>query len=260
MSELYVNPIKHKLKNKEKVSAAWLQCSSNVTAEIMANAGFDVLMIDIEHSPVDYQTILSMCQAMKGTNCLPFCRAPWNDMVALKRISDCGVMGVSVPYVNTREEAQNAVNFLKYPPHGLRGIAGSPRAAGYGMNKGTYMQRANDENLVMVAIETPIGVANLDEILKVEGIDGIFIGPMDLSCSMGHFANPAHEEVQKVIKVIEEKVFATDKYLSTVAGSFEQAKVLYDRGYSMIVMMSDAVDLAKMAANTVSKFNETYNK
>jgi 2-dehydro-3-deoxyglucarate aldolase/4-hydroxy-2-oxoheptanedioate aldolase len=83
---------------------------------------------------------------------------------------------------------------------------------------------------------------------------------MDLSCSMGHFANPGAPEVQAVIKTIEEKVFASDKFLATVAGNFELAKVLYDRGYNMIVMMSDAVDLAKMAANTVSKFNDTYNK
>lgn len=258
MSDLYVNEVKQKLKDKGKVSAAWLQLASNVSAEIMANAGFDVLMIDVEHSPVDYQTILSMCQALKGTKCLPFCRAPWNDMVALKRISDCGVMGVSVPYVNTREEAENAIKFLKYPPYGVRGIAGSPRAAGYGINKDSYLQRANDENLVMVAIETPTAVENLDEILKVEGLDGIFIGPMDLCCSMGHFANPGAEEVQEVIRKIEKKVFASDKFLATVAGGFDQAKILYDRVYNLIVMMSDAVDLAKLAANTVSKFNELY--
>ncbi len=258
MSELYVNEIKRKLKNKEKVSAAWLQCASNVTTEIMANAGFDALFIDVEHSPVDYQTILSMCQAMKGTGAVPFARAPWNDMVALKRMSDCGIVGISVPYVQTFEEAENAVKFLKYPNEGLRGIAGSPRAAGYGMNRGSYLQRANAENIVMCAIETPKAVSNLDEMLKIKEIDGIFIGPMDLSCSMGYFANPGAPEVQAVIKTIEEKVFASDKFLVTVAGSFEQAKVLYDRGYSMIVMMSDAVDLAKLAANTVSKFNDTY--
>ncbi|MGE4284889.1 MAG: HpcH/HpaI aldolase/citrate lyase family protein [Clostridia bacterium] len=258
MSELYFNEVKHKLKNKGKVSAAWLQLASNVTAEIMADAGFDVLMIDVEHSPVDYQTILSMCQAIRGTGALPFARAPWNDMVALKRISDCGVMGISVPYVNTKEEAENAVKFLKYPNEGLRGIAGSPRAAGYGMNKGSYLQRANAENLVMCAIETPIGVANLDEILTIKELDGIFIGPMDLSSSMGYFGNPSAPEVQEVIKGIEQKVFASDKFLATVAGGFDQAKVLYDRGYNLIVMMSDAVALANMAASTVSKFKETY--
>jgi 2-dehydro-3-deoxyglucarate aldolase/4-hydroxy-2-oxoheptanedioate aldolase len=258
MSNLYVNEVKQRLKNKEKLSAAWLQLASNVSAEIMANAGFDVLIIDVEHSPVDYQTILSMCQAIKGTGTVPFARAPWNDLVAVKRISDCGVMGISIPYVNTKEEAENAVRSLKYPIQGLRGVAGSPRAAGYGMNKGSYLQRANDENLVMVAIETPEAASNIDDILSVKDLDGIFIGPMDLSCSMGYFAKPSAPDVQEVIRGVEEKVFASDKFLSTVAGSFEEAKVLYDRGYSLIVMMSDAVDLAKMASNTVSKFKECY--
>lgn len=258
MNELYINKVKQKLKNKGKVSAAWLQLASNITAEIMANAGFDVLIIDVEHSPVDYQTILSICQAIKGTKTLPFARAPWNDMVALKRILDCGIMGVSVPYINTKKEAENAVKFCKYPSEGLRGIAGSPRAAGFGMNKGSYLQRANSENLVMAAIETPIGVSNLDEILTVKDLDGIFIGPMDLSSSLGYFGNPAAPEVQEVIKGIEKKVFASDKFLATVAGGFEQAKVLYERGYSLVVMMSDAVDLAKLAADTVSKFRKVY--
>ncbi len=173
-------------------------------------------------------------------------------------MSDCGIVGISVPYVQTREEAELAVNSLKYPDKGIRGIAGSPRAPGYGMNKGQYLQRANDENIVICAIETPKGVSNIEEIVKIKDLDGIFIGPMDLSCSMGHFANPGAPEVQAAIKQIEDVVFASDKFLVTVAGSFEQAKVLYDRGYSMIVMMSDAVDLAKMAANTVQKFNEAY--
>lgn len=258
MSELYINPVKQKLKNKGKVSAAWLQMASNVSAEIMANAGFDVLIIDVEHSPVDYQTIVSMCQAMRGTHTLPFARAPWNDMVALKKILDCGVMGVSVPYVNTKEEAENAVKFCKYPTEGLRGIAGSPRAAGYGTNRGSYLQRANDENLVMIAIETPVGIANLDEILTTKDLDGIFIGPMDLSTSMGYFGNPSAKEVQAAIKEIEDKVFASDKFLATVASGFEQAKTLYDRGYNLIVMMSDTVDLGKLASSMTSKFNETY--
>lgn len=94
-------------------------------------------------------------------------------------------MGISVPYVNTAEEAREAVKRVKYPPLGVRGIAGSPRACGYGMNRGHYLQRANDENLVMIAIETPEGIKNLPEIMKIEDLDGIFIGPMDLSTSMG---------------------------------------------------------------------------
>ncbi len=256
MSNLYSNDIKRRLKNKEKVSCAWLHMASNISAEIMANAGFDVLLIDAEHSPVDYQTMLSMCQAIKAAGCVPFARAPWNDLIALKKICDCGVMGISVPYVSSREEAELAVKSCKYPPYGIRGIAGSPRAAGFGMNRGQYLQRANDENLVMVALENIQGIDNLPEIMQTEELDGIFIGPMDLSTSMGLMGQIGSKEVQAQIKRIEDIVIPSDKFLATVANNVEDAIKLYDKGYNLIVMMSDAVDLSKMASNTVKIFEE----
>lgn len=254
--EKYYNEIKHRLKRKGKVSAAWLHMASNVSAEILANSGFDVLVIDVEHSPVDYQTILSMCQAMKGTGTLPFARAPWNDLVALKRISDCGVMGISVPYVNTAEEAREAVRRVKYPPVGIRGIAGSPRACGYGMNRGHYLQRANEENLVMIAIETPEGIKNLPEIMKIEDLDGIFIGPMDLSTSMGMMGEFEREEFKAAIEQIEDIVLPSEKFLATVASDADAAQILYDKGYNLIVLMSDAVDLSKAAVRAVNTFKK----
>lgn len=259
MAELYYNEVKHRLKEKGKVSAAWLHMASNVSAEIMANAGFDALVIDVEHSPVDYQTILSMCQAIKGTGCLPFARAPWNDLIAIKRILDCGVMGLSIPYVNTAEEAREAVKRCKYPTKGLRGIAGSPRACGFGMNRGQYLQRANDENLVMIAIETPEGIRNLPEIMKIEDLDGIFIGPMDLSTSMGMMGQYDREEFKAAIKQIEDIVLPSEKFLATVANDAQAAQILYDKGYNFVIMMSDAVDLSKMAAKTVQEFKKRNN-
>ncbi len=258
--QTYHNSIKDKLKNKGKVSAAWLHMASNISAEIMANAGFDVLVIDAEHSPVDYQTVLGMCQAIKAAGAAPFARAPWNDLISLKRLHDCGITGVSVPYVRTKEEAEEAVSRCKYPPYGIRGIAGSVRAAGYGLNHGEYLQHANDENVVMVAIETVDGIDNLPEMMEVEGIDGIFIGPMDLSTSMGKMGQMNDPEVQAQIKRIEELVLPSNKFLATVANDFDQAKVLYDRGYNLIVMMSDTVDLAKYAARRVQQFQDCYGK
>ena len=256
MGELFSNPVKKILKKKGKVSAAWIQMGSNVATEIMANIGFDVLIVDMEHSTTDPRALVTLLQAMKGTNVIPFARAPWNDLVAIKRILDCGIMGLSIPSVSTYEEALSAVRACKYPPLGNRGIAASHRAAGFGTNAGNYLQRANDEIVVMIAIENLEGVDNLDKILTIDGLDGIFIGPTDLSTSMGSFANPNVPEVQQKIAEIEEKVFASDKFLATVARSFDQARKLYDKGYNFLVLTSDANSMRKEASATVKNFKD----
>ncbi len=161
----YKNPVKNKLKNGIKTAGAFLQLTSKISAEILAQAGFDWLIVDMEHAPGDFANLLSQLQAMKGTNTVPFVRAPWNDAVAIKKILDTGVEGVLIPYVNTRAEAEAAVAACKYPPAGVRGVAGSPRAAGYGRNAKDYIEDANQETVVLIAVETPQAVENLDEIL-----------------------------------------------------------------------------------------------
>ena len=128
------NLVKQKLKNGQKTIGGFLQTLSPVAAEIMSQCGFDWLIVDLEHAPGDFANLQLQLQAMNGSNVVPFARAPWNDVVAIKRILDTGVMGVLVPYVNTRDEAEAAVAACKYPPQGVRGVAGSPRAAGYTAN------------------------------------------------------------------------------------------------------------------------------
>jgi 2-dehydro-3-deoxyglucarate aldolase/4-hydroxy-2-oxoheptanedioate aldolase len=257
---VFDNSVKRKLSDGKKVIGAWCQIASPISAEILAEAGFDVIMIDLEHGPGDILTLVSQIQAMKGNPALPFVRAPWNDFVALKRILDAGVFGVLVPYVNTRAEAEAAVRACKYPPLGIRGIAASPRAAGYGQGSMGYLKRANDEVLVMTAVETPEAVANLDEILQTPGLDGIFIGPMDLSTSMGFFADPSGPEVQAAIATIEAKVFAAGKFLATVAGNWAQAQKLYERGYGLLLVLADGTALAGLAAERVAQFRKEYGE
>lgn len=259
-NKFFDNSVMSKLRRHEPVSAAWSQACSNITAEILAEAGFDALIIDMEHSPADMRTLISMIQATKGTGCAPFVRAPWNDMVWIKRILDAGAYGIHVPYVSTKEEAEYAVKCCKYAPEGFRGIAGSQRAVNYSLSKQDYYARANKDIIVMVAIETPQGVENIDEIAAVKGVDGIFIGPADLSTAMGHIANPAFPDVQEAIHKIEEGAKKANKFLGTIAPNAAKAKVLYDRGYSIIYFMSDTTDLAKLAANQVAEFNATYKK
>ena len=254
----FENRVKRMLKDGEKTAGAWLQIASPFTAEIMSQAGFDWLMIDMEHGPGDILNLITQLQAMRGSETAALVRAPWNDFVTIKRILDTGVHGLLVPYVNTREEAEAAVRACRYPPQGIRGVAGSPRAQGYGQNVREYLASANDEILVITAVETPAAVANLDSILAVDGVDGVFIGPMDLATNMGYLGDPAQREVQEAIAEIENKVLETGKILATISGSWEQAQRLYDRGYQMVMLMADGVSLAKLAAEKVAQFREAY--
>lgn len=251
------NPVKIKLKNGQKTIGGFLQTLSPVAAEIMSQSGFDWLIVDLEHSPGGFENLQAQLQAMSGSGVVPFARAPWNDMVAIKRILDTGVMGVLVPYVNTREEAEAAVAACKYPPQGVRGVAGSPRAAGFTRNTLPYLRSANEETIVMIAVETLDAVANLDEILTVEGLDGIFIGPVDLASSMGYLGDPGQPEVQQTIALIESKVFASDKFLGTLAGTWEKARDCFEKGYQWMVVMQDGVALLKAGDEAVRNFRES---
>ncbi len=249
-----------KLRSHEPVSATWAQLASNISAEILAETGFEVLVIDMEHSPVTIERLISMLQGIKGTGCVPFVRAPWNDMVWIKQILDAGVCGVHIPYVSTKEEAEYAVKACKYAKAGFRGIAGSQRAVMYGMDKADYYARANSDITVMVAIETERGVNNIDEIASVDGVDGIFIGPADLSTDMGHLGHPEHPEVQAAMRKIEAGAKKAGKFLGTVAADADAAEKLYDMGYSLVYFFSDSTGLVTAAKKQLERFKENRNK
>lgn len=254
--EFFDNTIMNKLRNHQPVSATWAQLGSSQCTEILADAGFDVIVIDMEHSQVTLPQLTNMMMAMKGTDAVPIVRAPWNDMVWCKQILDCGAYGIHIPYVSTREEAEYAVKSCKYALEGFRGIASTHRAVDYGLKKKEYWSRANQDIIVMVAIETPQGVDNIDEIASVEGVDGIFIGPSDLSTSMGHFVDPSHPEVREAINKVELSAKAHGKFLGTIAANMDAAKALYERGYSIVYFMSDAVTLGNQASAQVKQFRD----
>lgn len=251
------NLVKQKLRRGGKTIGGFLQMMSPVSAEILSRSGLDWLIVDLEHAPGDFANLQAQLQAMNGSGVVPFARAPWNDEVAIKRILDTGVMGVLVPYVNTRTEAEAAVAACKYPPRGVRGVAGSPRAAGYTANTMEYLAAADEETIVMVAIETAEAVANLDEILDVADLDGIFIGPMDLATSLGHLGNPAHPEVQEQIAAIEASVLASDKFLGSVATNEDKARDCLARGYQWLVVIQDGAALVEAGRRQVQALRET---
>jgi len=260
MSQLFENPLKHQIKAGKKTCGAWAQLCSPLAAEALARGGFDWILVDMEHAQGDMQTLIGQFQAIAaaGTGAVPIVRAPWNDLVWIKRILDAGAYGLMIPYVNTKEEAVRAIQACKYPPQGIRGIAGSIRAAGFGRDTASYLKRANDELFTMLQVETPQAIENMEEIASVPGIDALFIGPMDLSTSMGFFGNPGAPEVQAAILKAEAKAKKLGMPLGTISGSWEQAKVLYDRGYQIITLVSDAVLVSKAGAEAAAKFREVF--
>lgn len=258
LEETFHNHVKHMLKDGKKVLGAWLQMASPYAAEIFAKSGLDVVMIDMEHGPNDILSLIEQLRAIGHFSAVPLVRAPWNDMVVIKRILDAGAYGVLVPYVSTPDEAVAAVSYCKYPVEGVRGIALSPRAPGFGMSGMNYLKNANEEILVMTAVETPEAVSNINEIVNVKGLDGIFIGPMDLATSMGHFCNPSHSEVNAAIKKVEDAVLASGKFLATIANGMKDAKEKYNRGYRLIIAFADGGTLGAVAMQNVRDFHKTY--
>jgi 4-hydroxy-2-oxoheptanedioate aldolase len=177
--------IRARVLSRELVVGTWLNLGSSLTAEIAGQAGFDWVLLDVEHGAGDHESLLHQLQAVAGTPAVPLVRIAWNDLPRFKRVLDLGAAGVMVPYVTSPEEAKQAAAAMRYPPQGLRGVAGSVRAAAFGTEVDQYLREANDHLLTIAQIETVSALDSLEGIAAVEGIDVLFVGPMDLSFSLG---------------------------------------------------------------------------
>ena len=196
--ELPHNGFKRALKDGKAQIGLWSSLSSNYSVEVIAGAGFDWILLDSEHSPADVESLLRQLQAAAPYPAHPIVRVPWNDMVWMKRVLDIGAQTLLVPYVSTAAEARNAVAHTRYPPQGVRGVAGTTRATRFGRIK-DYARRAHEEICLLVQVETQAALDNIEAIAAVEGVDGIFIGPADLHASLGHVGEVAHPKVKPLI-------------------------------------------------------------
>jgi 4-hydroxy-2-oxoheptanedioate aldolase len=196
--ELPQNAFKRALKAGKAQIGLWSSLSSNYSVEVIAGAGFDWMLLDSEHSPADVENLLRQLQAAAAYATHPVVRVPWNDMVWMKRVLDIGAQTLLVPYVSTAAEARDAVAYTRYPPQGVRGVAGTTRASRFGRIK-DYARRAHEEMCLLVQVETQAALDNIEAIAAVEGVDGIFIGPADLHASLGHTGEIAHPEVKPLI-------------------------------------------------------------
>ena len=250
--DLPVNHFKSAIKSGKAQIGLWCSFPTYQTVEVVAGSGFDWLLLDMEHSPNDIGSLNAQVIAAQGGTASAITRVQWNDMVMIKRVLDVGVQTILVPYVQTAEEAAQAVAYTRYPPKGLRGVASSTRAAGYGRIK-DYLNKADDEICVLVQAETMKAVDNLEEICKVDGIDGVFIGPNDLSSAMGHRGNIPHPDVQRVIADSIKRILSYGKAPGILVGEADGQRML-DLGALFVAVGADSGLLRMSSEALAAKF------
>ena len=194
--------LKKKLQNNELTLGSWITIGDSSVVEIMATAGFDWLCIDMEHTSIDLATAKMLIITIHANSMKALVRVSKNEEVAIKKVMDMGADGVIVPMVKSKEDAQMAIDFVKYPPTGKRGV-GLYRAQNYGIGFDVYKQWVEDEAVIIAQIEHIDAVENIDDILQVDGIDGTIVGPYDLSGSMGYPGEYHREDVKNAIKQVE---------------------------------------------------------
>lgn len=218
------NPFKQALLAGRSQLGLWMSMTSPYSAEMCATVGFDWLLIDTEHAPNDLRSVLAALQAVAPYRSQAVVRAGHNDAVEIKRLLDVGAQNLLIPMVDTPEQAAAAVAATRYPPHGVRGVGAAAARASRWNGRADYVQRANDEIAVLVQLETPTALANLEAICAVEGITGVFIGPADLAASMGHLGNPGHADVQAAIDDAITRIVAAGKAAGTLTGDVAHAR------------------------------------
>ena len=231
----------------------WLLSASPLMAEAVGLAGFDWAVVDMEHSPLDLMPVVGMLQAIAGTPMTPVLRVPWNDTVTIKRVLDAGATTLMVPFVQNVEEAQRAVDSTRYPPMGIRGMAGMSRGARYG-TVSDYLTSANDGICVILQIETILAVDHLEAIVSVDGVDALFLGPADLSASMGFVGQITHPSVIAVLADAVQRCHAVGKPVGIVGGTSDQVALYQALGFDFLSVGSDLgllVTAGQLAANAV---------
>ena len=196
------NHFKRALREGRHQLGLWCSLASNYSVEVVAGSGFDWLLLDMEHSPNDLESVLTQLQAVSAYPTAAVVRVPWNDAVMIKRVLDLGAQSLLIPYVQNLEEAHAAVAATRYPPAGVRGVAGTTRATRFGRIK-DYGQRGHEQLCVLVQLETREALAHIEAIAALDGIDGIFIGPADLHASLGY---PGATDVAQVTPIIEDAI------------------------------------------------------
>ena len=237
----------------------WLAIPSGFSAEVMAQCGFDSVTVDMQHGVQDYQSMVQCFQAMQAHPVTPMVRVPWNEPGIIGKVLDGGAMGVICPMINTKEEAEAFVSYCKYPPRGSRSN-GPIRAMMYG-EAGTYQSTANAETLCIPMLETRKAVDNMESILDVEGIAGVYIGPSDLGFSYGLVPKLDREEPE-IIKIYKKLIKECDKrgiFPGIHCSGWEGAVRNINMGFRLVTLLNDSGLLAMSAKNHIAQTRKGSN-
>lgn len=239
-----VNSFKQSLKEGRQTIGCWLTQGTAIAAEIAATADFDWLLIDTEHSPNDVPSVLAQLQAIAGYDAAAAVRPHIGETHIIKQILDLGCQTLIVPMVESAAQAELLVKSMRYPPNGIRGVGGAgARATGFSSHA-DYLTTADNEMCLVVQIETKAGLDALDDILTVDGVDAVFIGPSDLSANLGHIGNIGAPEVVKAVETALDKIAASDKASGIMALDPAAAKGYLARGVDFVAVSIDARTLA----------------
>ncbi len=249
--------LKAKLRNNELTIGSWLTIPHQAVVEIMGSAGFEWLTIDVEHAAIGIQSIANLIGHIQGNGMEALVRVSKNEEVVIKRVLDSGANGVIIPMVNTKDDAERAVSYVNYPPKGKRGV-GLSRAQHYGIGFDGYRKWLVEEVVIIAQVEHINSVKNLTEILSVDGIDGIIIGPYDLSGSMGKPGKFEDIDVKQAITKVEEICKSKNKPLGyhVIQPDFNDILEKINCGYTFLAFSLDFLFLGEKARNEMNELSK----
>ncbi len=249
------NPFLQTIRTGQPQIGLWLSLANPIAAEVVAGAGFDWVLIDMEHSPNDLATVMAQLQVFAPYPTTPLVRPDWNDQVKVKRLLDIGAPGLLFPMVQSPYEAQAAVAAVRYPPRGVRGVGGTTRATSFG-RVSDYFTRIEEETAILVQAETQTALAQVDAIADVDGVDGVFFGPADIAADMGLLGQTMHDDVWSVIMSAARRLIAKGVPVGTLVMDAGFAKRLVSEGFSFVACGSDAGLLARGTDNLIASMRE----
>ena len=251
------NRFKHALAAGQAQIGLWSAFPSPYVTELIGGSGYDWIMLDTEHSPNDVPQVMAQLQALDAAQqqrpTSAVVRPAWNDSVLIKRYLDIGAQTLLVPFVQNAQEAQAAMDAMRYAPAGIRGMGGSTRASNFGRDS-SYIAQAQQELCLLVQVETQEALAEIEAIAAIEGVDGIFIGPADLSASLGHLGNPGHADVQAAIEDAIRRIVKSGKAAGSLAIDETLARRFMDWGASFMAVGIDMTLLARGTTALAERF------